>query len=970
MVKFTCRHGVARMALWTLAVIGAIARVELAAQSSSANWIRHSGFEGLKQGVAGDSGANLYVSARGRLQTINRWDLNRDGELDLLFTQDHNSVYTPDSLIYWGGDDGYRSLLPEMWKLRAPFSLLGYVEQASSRISRLPSAGGGRCQIADLNLDGYLDIVFGNYMHNYRTDQAAYIYWGSAQGFKATNRLELPALLAGGVAVGDLNGDGLPEVVLANHGDEVGEHHEYGRHLESYIYWGNLNGYEVSRRSSIPTISAADVAVGDFNGDGSPDLAFLNSNRQEQSVFVYRGDGKGDFGERRRQVLSRAEMRLSAVVKGSSTGSAAMKTLLAAELNGDKFTDLVVGGTSHAVVFSGSARGLEAEGTVDLPAKNCTGMDAADLNRDGHVDLILANEGTDQEAPPPSSIYWGSAQGYSAERRLDLPTYGAAAVKVADLNQDGLLDILFGNAHDFESQDVPSYIYWGGANGFASHLRTDLQGFGVIGCGVADLNRDGKPDILLVSHVSGSGVLPSPIFWGNRDHYYSSASVSLLEPGGNMKYSVADLDDDGYPDIVFLQEKKTFVWWGSPAGYKKENRTCLPFESPLSHCVADLNRDGHLDIILVVVAAPGDKRARALIVWGNADRLQGVRTSELQLSGPILESNMVADLNKDGYLDLIFPVCGCENSEIWWGSSEGYKPEKVTQLRTHDPPHALAADLDADGWLDVVFTSGRTVSQSADLQGIIYWGGPEGYSAKAQTRFEGFTSLDATVADLNRDGHLDLAITNYKSDVTRELPAMIYWGDGSRNFGNGRRTLLEAHSSSAIDSLDLNRDGWVDLVVSNHQRYFDHAESGTYIYWGSDRGFSPLNRKQVPTIGVHLDAMVDAGNIYTRKYEWHYVSPPIEAPKNTSFARMEWKAETEFETGVKFQVRSASTRDGLEKAAWSGPAGATSFYTSSGARLTSPGREHGWLEYRAVLFSPDGGNSPLLTEVAVECVPR
>ena len=65
-------------------------------------WIRHAGWEAFRQGSFGDSGANTYVSRRGRIQTINRWDLNADGELDLVFTQDHNGVYTPDSLIYWG----------------------------------------------------------------------------------------------------------------------------------------------------------------------------------------------------------------------------------------------------------------------------------------------------------------------------------------------------------------------------------------------------------------------------------------------------------------------------------------------------------------------------------------------------------------------------------------------------------------------------------------------------------------------------------------------------------------------------------------------------------------------------------------------------------------------------------------------------------------------------------------------------
>ena len=151
-------------------------------------WIKRHGYEQLRQGVAADGGQNLYVSRQGRLQTINWQDLNLAGELDLLFTQDHESVYAPDSLICWGGPQGFRSLLPEMWQLRAPYSVLTWLDQGRSRITRLPTMGGGRSKIADLNLDGHLDLVFANFMHNYRSDQQSLIYWGSDSGLSPTNR--------------------------------------------------------------------------------------------------------------------------------------------------------------------------------------------------------------------------------------------------------------------------------------------------------------------------------------------------------------------------------------------------------------------------------------------------------------------------------------------------------------------------------------------------------------------------------------------------------------------------------------------------------------------------------------------------------------------------------------------------------------------------------------------------------------
>ena len=568
-------------------------------RTNKTSWIRQSGFKDFHQGSAGDSGANLYVSSKGRVQTINRWDLNRDGEIDLLFTQDHNNVYAPDSLVYWGGAEGYQSLLPDLWQLRAPFSLLGWLQRSSSKITRLPSAGGGRSHIADLNNDGYLDIVFCNFMHNYRPDQPAYIYWGRAEGFQSTARTELPAYLAGGVAVGDLNRDGFLDVVLANHGDETGELRGFRLHLESYIYWGSLSGYDSSRRTSVPTISASDVAIGDFNGDRFPDLAFVNDNNQEQSAYVYWGDSAGNYNDQHRQILRRSDLHLPE----SQNGQNGMRTLKSADLNGDQVTDLVIGGTEKGVVYYGTRNGLDVTRSVELPASHCQGIEAADLNQDGLVDLIFANQGKWTDFSPPSTIFWATAHGYQQDRRTDLPTLAATTVTAADLNNDHFPDLLFGNSHDLEKTDVPSYIYWGGAEGYAKYRRSDLMGFGVAGSSVADLDNDGKPDILLVNHLSGrKGVLPSVIFWGNSEQYYSTASTSLLDPGGEMEHSVADLDDDGYPDVVSMQTGTVFIWWGSANGYQKENRSQLPVKSPLTNSVADLNSDGFLDIL--VAASP------------------------------------------------------------------------------------------------------------------------------------------------------------------------------------------------------------------------------------------------------------------------------------------------------------------------------------------------------------------------------
>ena len=970
----------------------------MAAPNSDSVSIVQKGFEGLKHGSFADSGANMYVSAKGNLQTIHRWDLNRDGEIDLVFTQDHNHDYSPDAMIYWGGANGPESLLPELPQYRSAYTLLRQAEHALKKVTWLPSMGGGRCQIADLNNDGYLDIISGNMMHNFRQDMPAYIYWGSAQGFRESDRTILPAYIAAGIAVGDLNEDGLPDIVIANQGYERGFDVRFGpmiNNLASFVYWGHPTGFDASRRLSLPTISASDVAVGDFNGDKHLDLAFVNNLREEQTVYIYWGDGSGKFSEASRQVVQVGKSDVNAEM-----GAVEMNAVLASDLNGDGISDLVVAGTRNALVFLGTKSGLNPTRVADLPADHCNGIEAADLNGDGQKDLVVANAGVEGKrgkgtTPPKSTIYWGSKDGFSADRKDQLATLRAMSVKAADFNNDGFPDLLFGNVDTAEG--VPAQIFWGSANGYADDNRKELQAFGAIGVGAADLDRDGHQDVVLLNHLSGSGEgrLPTQIYWGSKGHRYSSTTASQLEPGGYMMYTIADFDDNGYPDLVLVDDGHPWIWWGSASGYDVKNRTELPLQNVpggtniAALAVADVNNDGYLDLVCAGRAGWTAKvgHPQGIIVYGSDQHFKTVKTENFDLlGGPGTVgaiSLSIADLNKDGYLELIFPQIDIQQSQIRWGGPEGYTKGKVTVLDTNGASVAGIADLDGDGWLDVVFTSGLMgkrksgdpVVGGTGVKGTtrnsytyIYWGAANN-DFKQRSEIETYNALDVTIADLNKDGHLDLAFCSYLSDTTRELPAIIYWGNGKRDYSEKRRTFLDAASSAAIDALDLNRDGWLDLVITNHQKDFSHL-SGTNIYWGSEKGYSISNRINMPSIGSHIDAMVDAGNTYNRKHEWDYVSSPIEAAKDTGFARLQWKADALVGTGVKFQVRTAASQDALAKAAWSGPSGAGSYYDVSGSALAGVDAKHRWLQYRAVFYSHDGANSAILSEVEIICSRR
>ena len=273
-----------------LAVLGMLWLGFMGVSHSRDGNIRHADFEDFNQGTLGNAGANLYVSRKGTVQVINQWDLNRDGYVDLVLSNTHDNMSVVDALVYWGSADGPRSLLPELWRERPLAQVVYGLMDRTDQVTRLASFGGGRSAVADLNQDGYPDLVFCNYIHNYPGVRTAYVYWGSRDGYSPDGRVELPTRWAAGVVARDLNSDGYPDLVFANQGVEAGAEKISPKvDLASYIYWGSANGFDPDRPGLVPTRGARDVASGDVNGDGDPDLIFINNSPQSKGVQVFLG---------------------------------------------------------------------------------------------------------------------------------------------------------------------------------------------------------------------------------------------------------------------------------------------------------------------------------------------------------------------------------------------------------------------------------------------------------------------------------------------------------------------------------------------------------------------------------------------------------------------------------------------------------------------------------------------------------
>ena len=902
-------------------------------------WVTHSTFQDFSRGRLGDSGVNLYATRSGTLEMIRRWDLNNDGYLDILLGQDHDVLENAHILVYWGRAGGPESILPDLPDHQPLARLLRQIRLRDRGVTRLPSDGGGRSLVVDLNQDRYPEIVFCNFIHNYSENMSAVIYWGGANGYQAEHRTELPTLLAGGLAAGDFNGDGFIDLAFSNRGIEGGERFGFDRHLESYVYWNGPRGFDPSRRSVVETVSAADCAAGDVDGDGYADLVYVNNNSRHQSVYLYRGGPGGLSAERDEW-------------KGGDPVGAHL-----ADVDQDGHPDLVLNHADDRVVLHrGSGRGPTREAWIELPTQGAKQSRTGDLNRDGLPELVLPNS-----RGSSSYVYWNGREGFSPERRSELPTLAATDAVLADYDGDGWVDLVFANEYGGETYDVNSYLYWNGPQGFDAAHRKQLQGFGPVSAGGGDLNRDGHADLVLINRSSGThGSIDSLIYWGNPRHYYSTASVTEI-PGTGGLMTKADLNQDGWVDLVFPAGR---VYWGDPAGYSTDRREELE-TGGYSVTTADLNRDGHLDLVVAVGSADATTPdPTGLIRWGGEGGFRSGRETRLPLRCRRPMASSLADFNRDGFLDLIFTDVDSPNTEIFWGDESGtYDPERRLHLKVHSASTAEIADLNADGWLDLILGAvydperfGRPMRKATLL-----WGSRDGFSEKRSLELEAFESEEQSVADLNRDGYLDIVMTNYHGYTTRSLPVLIYWGGPDGSYSESRRSTLPGESTLALTVADLNQDRWMDLIVVNHVERGDHAV-GTNIFWGGEEGYSYSRRDWIQSFGPHFSISHDVGNIYHRRLEEEYTSEPLEIADGVRPGRLEWEARTPHGTAVRFQIRSAVSTAKLEQAGWTGPGGREGYFDDPGSEIRV-GEGDRWLQYRVLLTSPDGGSTPVLEEV-------
>jgi hypothetical protein len=342
-----------------------------------------------------------------------------------------------------------------------------------------------------------------------------------------------------------------------------------------------------------------------------------------------------------------------------------------------------------------------------------------------------------------------------------------------------------------------------------------------------------------------------------------------------------------------------------------------------------------------------------------------------ELDGRVYEQHRfitLADVNGDGWLDLILTLIDCDHTLVLWGGPDGFDMKRSQRLDVWHPVAARAADLDGDGYLDLIFGGHMPSTEGPQDSFVhIYWNGPDGLREDRKTLLPCFAANSIAIADFNNDGNLDLFVNSYQmSWKKRDTESFLYWNRGGRGFSSQDFTRLFTHSASGDLAADFNEDGWVDLAVASHKKYGDHSAM-SQVWWNGPDGFEEKNITWLPTNGPHGMQTPGPGNIMDRGPEEFYTSAEYEFEAGTKASRITWDAELPPKTWVHAQVRFAKTKAALATAQWQGPDGANTWF-AKGAEIdnTIQPQNGGWMQYRLALGATNSGSSPRIRKVTVQ----
>jgi FG-GAP-like repeat/FG-GAP repeat len=614
-----------------------------------------------------------------------------------------------------------------------------------------------------------------------------------------------------GAAAGDFTGDGYVDVAITASGTD-----------EVRVMVGNGLGFLLPGPifTTGSQTNPGDLRSIDVDGDGDLDLAVCLRNAGK--VAFYRNNGTGIF-----------------TPLGSFTTGLDSMGPDVGDVDHDGDLDLVVANRGAGTVSVLRNIGTTFVTTSFATADDPRGAAFGDFDDDGDLD-VAATSNTDRTV----LLFRNDGASFAPMMVLDGPSgMRPRAIRCADLNSDGTADIVI--ASDDDADSAASIFLRTGA-GFAAPQNYASGGSAAGYLSLNDFECDGDIDIALVNEGSESVAL----FANSGTGTFANP---MLVPTGITPAAItsADIDGDNDIDLVLSNtdaDSMTVVLLGCGQGGGSGgpvcgNGTCEPNENP--RCIdcqgggtvlppgsfafdhdtvnvdvpfgavtIDIDGDGDNDI---VVASDFPESLRVLTNDGSGLFTQ---TASYPLPYYSIPSEVVkADFNNDGIEDVAVALFGTSGIKVFRGTGTGLALAETIPTGLQ-PVGLCVGDADADGWVDIA-------AASADSGTVTFGRNDDGnWQFHEQVLAVGGDPAGAAFVDIGGDGSSELAVT---STVNQNIRVFEMFGSDLALV-----TTLDVGavvSAAALDSGDVNGDGFGDLVAAAHS--FGDPENGC-IVWTSN----------------------------------------------------------------------------------------------------------------------------------------
>jgi uncharacterized membrane protein len=368
--------------------------------------------------------------------------------------------------------------------------------------------------------------------------------------------------------------------------------------------------------------------------------------------------------------------------------------------------------------------------------------------------------------------------------------YNPYSVAVADVNGDGKLDLVVANEEQSKSDPEGSIsVMLGKGDGtFHAAVNYDSGGQSAFSIVVADVNGDGKPDLVVVNGCSATDCSTAvvSVLLGKGDGTFKKAVPYSLGVASvfHGHVAVGDLNGDGKPDLV-VATSGSGCGGGCPAGLvavllgrgdgtfkKAKTYSTGGFNGIGWAAIADVNGDKKPDLVVANYCAtecsyPPVEGSVGVLLGKGDGTFRAVKTYPSGGDGAV--SVAVADLNKDGKPDILVANCGPEacgpgspggNVGVLMGKGNGSFKAVVSYPAANSPFDVVAADMNGDGNLDIVVSNWGTPNAGTNDGAVtVLLGRGNGTFRLAQTFPSGGAEAPSVaVADVNKDGRPDIVL--------------------------------------------------------------------------------------------------------------------------------------------------------------------------------------------------------------------